>query len=107
MSHFGGEKGAFRRKPHAPAHRHFLPYHIWHITHRCHKKEFLLKFARDRRRWMYWLHEAVRVMAKTQLGKGLSEGEVADMVAFLEALRGTYPEQTMPRLPPTPGDLLM
>jgi len=52
------------------------------------------------------LDEAVRVMAKTQLDKDLSEGEVADIVAFLEALRGTYPEQSMPRLPPTPGDLL-
>ena len=24
----------------------------WHITHRCHKREFLLKFARDRQRWL-------------------------------------------------------
>ena len=40
------------------ARRHFLPGHIWHITHRCHKKEFLLKFAKDRRRWMHWLFEA-------------------------------------------------
>lgn len=31
---------------------------MWHITHRCHKREFLLKFARDRRRWLYWLFEA-------------------------------------------------
>jgi len=31
---------------------------VWHITHRCHKREFLLKFARDRRRWLYWLFEA-------------------------------------------------
>ena len=38
--------------------RHFLPGHVWHITHRCHKKEFLLKFARDRRRWLQWLFEA-------------------------------------------------
>ncbi len=42
------------------ASRHYLPKHVWHITHRCHKKEFLLKFACDRRRWMYWLYEARR-----------------------------------------------
>ncbi|MFK5952299.1 MAG: transposase [Desulfobacterium sp.] len=42
----------------ARAKRHYLPGHIWHITHRCHKKEFLLKFARDRRRWVEWLFEA-------------------------------------------------
>lgn len=40
------------------ANRHFIPNHVWHITHRCHKKEFLLKFARDRRRWRYWLFQA-------------------------------------------------
>ena len=34
------------------------PGYIWHITHRCHKQEFLLKFHRDRRRWLYWLFEA-------------------------------------------------
>ncbi len=38
--------------------RHFLPRHVWPITHRCHKKEFLLKFARDRRQWLHWLFEA-------------------------------------------------
>ena len=31
------------------ANRYFLPGHIWHITHRCHKKEFLLKFTGDRK----------------------------------------------------------
>lgn len=38
--------------------RYYIPGLIWHITHRCHKKEFLLKFARDRRRWLRWLYEA-------------------------------------------------
>jgi putative transposase len=38
--------------------RHFLPGFLWHITHRCHNKEFLLKFARDRQCWLGWLFEA-------------------------------------------------
>ena len=38
--------------------RHYIPGNVWHITHRCHKKEFLLKFGRDRRRWIEWLFEA-------------------------------------------------
>jgi putative transposase len=42
----------------ARAKRHYLPGYIWHITHRCHKKEFLLKFPRDRRRWIEWLYQA-------------------------------------------------
>jgi len=40
------------------ANRHFLPGYIWHITHRCHQRKFLLKFARDRRRYLHWLFEA-------------------------------------------------
>ena len=40
------------------ANRYYLPGHVWHITHRCHKKEFLLKFSKDRKRWRYWLFEA-------------------------------------------------
>lgn len=40
------------------ANRHFLPSHIWHITHRCHQRAFLLKFARDRHRYVRWLFEA-------------------------------------------------
>lgn len=52
------------------------------------------------------LPEAVRVMAATQLNKTLSDGQVADIVAFLGALNGEFPQQQMPRLPPTPGDML-
>ena len=40
------------------ANRYFLPGHVWHITHRCHQKDFLLKFSKDRERWRYWLFEA-------------------------------------------------
>lgn len=31
---------------------------VWHITHRCHDRAFLLKFERDRRRWKQWLFQA-------------------------------------------------
>jgi putative transposase len=44
----------------ARAYRHFIPGYVWHITHRCHRREFLLKFARDRSRWMELLFEAKR-----------------------------------------------
>jgi REP element-mobilizing transposase RayT len=40
------------------ANRHLLTGHVWHITHRCHKKEFLLKFTCDRRCYLCWLFEA-------------------------------------------------
>lgn len=40
------------------AHRYFIPGHVWHITHRCHQREFLLNRPEDRQRWLYWLAEA-------------------------------------------------
>lgn len=47
------------------------------------------------------LDEAVRVMAKTQLDMDLKDNQVADIVAFLNALTGEFPKQTMPMLPNT------
>jgi cytochrome c peroxidase len=49
------------------------------------------------------LDEAVKVMAKLQLDKDLSNEDVADIVAFLNALTGEFPAQQMPRLPETAG----
>jgi putative transposase len=42
----------------ARANRHFIPGYIWHITHRCHKRESLFKFSKDRRRYLQWLYQA-------------------------------------------------
>ncbi|WP_367607776.1 transposase [Legionella sp. W05-934-2] len=40
------------------ASRIYAPGEVFHITHRCHKREFLLKFRHDRERYRYWLYEA-------------------------------------------------
>ena len=42
----------------ARAHRHYLPDMIWHLTHRCHERQFLLKFAGDRQAWIGWLFKS-------------------------------------------------
>lgn len=55
---------------------------------------------------VHTMDEAVRVMASTQLNQSLTDAKVADIVAFLETLSGPFPKQEMPRLPPTPGDLI-
>lgn len=44
----------------ARAHRIHIPGQVWHLTHRCHRRQFLLRFARDRRLWRRWLFEACR-----------------------------------------------
>jgi cytochrome c peroxidase len=45
------------------------------------------------------LPDAVKIMGKTQLNKDLSQEQVEDIVAFLNALTGQFPKQEMPRLP--------
>jgi len=46
-------------RSHMPrAKRHYAPGYVWHLTHRCHNREFLLRFERDRARWRHWLYEA-------------------------------------------------
>ena len=42
----------------ARANRHPIPCYVWHITHRCHKREFLLKFDKDKKVWRKWLFDA-------------------------------------------------
>ena len=49
------------------------------------------------------LEMAVKVMGKVQLDKEISDADTADIVAFLNALTGEFPKQTMPVLPGTPG----
>lgn len=53
------------------------------------------------------LDEAVRVMAKTQLDRTLTDSQVQDIVAFLDSLTGEFPHITMPRLPETPNTTLL
>ncbi len=42
------------------ANRHFMPNQVWHLTQRCHDKQWLLKFNKDKRAWMRWLFESRR-----------------------------------------------
>ncbi len=44
------------------------------------------------------LSEAIRVMAKTQLNRDLTDADVKDIFSFLVALTGSVPTQEMPKL---------
>ena len=47
------------------------------------------------------LTQAVGIMATDQLGKTLTDAEVAKIVAFLKSLTGDQPQVTYPILPPS------
>jgi putative transposase len=65
----------------ARAKRHFIPGYIWHITHRCHKREFLLKFSKDRRRYLQWLYQARKRYGLTILDYMVTSNHVHLLVA--------------------------
>ena len=65
----------------ARAKRHYLPGYIWHITHRCHKREFLIKFSKDRRRWLFWLYQARRRYGLTVLNYIVTSNHIHLLVA--------------------------
>lgn len=41
------------------ANRHVQPGHTYHVTHRCHDRAFLLRFARDRQAYRVWLQDGL------------------------------------------------
>ena len=60
----------------ARAKRHYIPGQIWHITHRCHKRDFLLNLVKDRRRFVQWLFEAKRRYGLTILNYTVTSNHI-------------------------------
>ncbi len=58
------------------ANRYLLPGHVVHLTHRCHNREFFLKFQRDRRAYRWWLWEALRRHPVSLLAYALTSDHV-------------------------------
>jgi REP-associated tyrosine transposase len=77
----------------ARANRHYIPGYVWHITHRCHKREFLLKFVRDRRRWLHWLYEAKKRFGTSVLNYAVTSNHIHLLVR--DGKEGEVIPQTM------------
>jgi putative transposase len=58
------------------ANRYILPGHIYHLTHRCHDRQFLLRFARDRNNYRRRLREAVLDSAASLLTYNITSNHV-------------------------------
>ena len=65
----------------ARAKRHYIPGCIWHITHRCHKREFLLGFAKDRHHYLKWLYQARKRYGLTILNYMVTSNHIHLLVA--------------------------
>ena len=59
--------------------RDFLPGHVWHITQRCHRKSFLLKFASDLHNDLRWVFETKKRFGLSVLKAGQSSESNLDL----------------------------
>ncbi len=75
----------------ARAKRHYIPGQIWHITHRCHKREFLLKFAKDRQCLLQWLYQARKRYGLTILNYAVTSNHI-HMLVMDDNLRDVIPK---------------
>ena len=64
----------------ARANRLFLPGYIWHLTHRCLQRAFLLKFAKDKQTWSHWLFEAKKREGLTVLNDTATSNHIPLLV---------------------------
>lgn len=62
------------------AQRRFDHHSLWHITHRCHNRDFLLRFAQDRDTWRHWLWRARRRFGLTVLNYIVTRNHIHLMV---------------------------
>ena len=65
------------------ANRYILPGRIYHLTHRCHDRTFLLKFAKDRDGYRSRLREATRNVAASLLTYNITSNHV-HVLAYAE-----------------------
>jgi putative transposase len=65
------------------ANRYILPGHIYHLTHRCHNREFLLRFAVHRNRYREALRQAVDEFDVSLLDYSITSNHV-HLLAFAE-----------------------
>lgn len=75
----------------ARAKRHYIPGQVWHITHRCHKREFLLKLKVDRQRLLHWLYEARKRYGLVILNYAVTSNHI-HLLVFDEGGRDVMPQ---------------
>ena len=66
------------------ANRYIVPGHVYHLTHRCHDRQFLLRFARDRNGYRRRLRQASRGVEASILTYNITSNHV-HVVAYAEA----------------------
>lgn len=83
------------------ANRYIVPGAIYHVTHRCHDRKYLLRFAQDRNAYRAFLREQLENHPVSALGYCLTsnhthlllqvlEGGVETLARFMKELEGEF-----------------
>ena len=79
--------------------RYILPGRIYHITHRCHNRDWLLKFGKDRDAYRRWLRDGVSRFKISILGYCLTSNHIHLMMyawtaesisQFMQLVQGSF-----------------
>lgn len=69
----------------------FIPGIVWHITHRCHDRSYLLKFHRDKKRWLDWLFKAKVAYGLKILNYAITSNHI-HLLVFADQRRSVIPQ---------------
>ena len=72
----------------------FIPGIVWHITHRCHNRDFLLKFIKDKKRWLFWLFQAKKKYGLTILNYAVTSNHI-HLLVFADGKQWTIPRSIL------------
>jgi putative transposase len=68
----------------------FLPDVVWHITHRCHDRSFLLKFQKDKKCWLNWLFKAKKYYGLCILNYAITSNHI-HLLVYADERRWVIP----------------
>jgi putative transposase len=82
--------------------RYILPGRIYHITHRCHNRDWLLKFKKDREAYRNWLRDGVSRYKLSILGYCITSNHIHLMLyawttqavsQFMQLVQGSFAQE--------------
>lgn len=92
-------RASWQPEPMPRANRYFVAGKVYHLTHRCHHRDFLFRFARDRSAYRQLLWKTLREFPVSVLGYSITShhthlivrSELSDAVsAWMQQLEGQF-----------------
>ena len=73
---------------------YLIPGYVWHLTHRCHNRDFLLRFNLDRKNWMDLIYQAIRRYGLHVLGYAITSNHI-HLLVYADGRRDVIPRSIM------------